>query len=102
MSGKIALMVEFGVKAERRQDFLALMRSHAKMTLDSEPGCEQFDVLDPAAHNGGGESGSVFLYELYTDQAAVDAHMNSALLASTRGSYDDMITTKRVVWCDVG
>tara|TARA_R110000772_G_scaffold73216_4_gene159798 strand:- start:96147 stop:96440 length:294 start_codon:yes stop_codon:yes gene_type:complete len=96
MSGKIALMVEFGVKAERRADFLALMRSHAKMTLDSEPGCEKFDVLDPME-----ASDSVFLYELYTDKAAVDAHMNSALLASTRGSYDDMITSKRVVWCGV-
>ena len=96
MSGKIALMVEFGVKPARRDDFLALMRSHAKMTLDSEPGCEQFDVLDPTE-----ASDSVFLYELYTDKAAVDAHMNSALLASTRGSYDDMITSKRVVWCKV-
>ncbi len=96
MSGKIALMVEFGVRPERRADFLALMRSHAKMTLDSEPGCEQFDVLDPVE-----TSDSVFLYELYTDKAAVDAHMNSALLASTRGSYDDMITSKRVVWCGV-
>ena len=96
MPGKIALMVEFAVKPARRADFLALMQSHAKMTLDSEPGCEQFDVLDPVE---GGDS--VFLYELYTDKAAVDAHMTSALLASTRGSYDDMITAKRVVWCGV-
>ena len=96
MSQKIALMVEFWVKPERRADFLDLMRSHARMTLDSEPGCEQFDVLDPTEH-----SDSVFLYELYRDQAAVEAHMNSALLASTRGGYDDMITSKRVVWCKV-
>tara|TARA_B100000965_G_C19543998_1_gene736932 strand:+ start:1094 stop:1402 length:309 start_codon:yes stop_codon:yes gene_type:complete len=101
MSNKIALMVEFGVKPDRRAEFLNLMRSHAKLTLDSEPGCEQFDVLDPAGFNNGNEDGSVFLYELYTDQAAVDAHMGSALLASTRGSYDDMITSKRVVWCAV-
>jgi len=96
VSGRVALMVEFGVKPERRQDFLDLMRSHARMTLESEPGCERFDVLDPV--DGGG---SVFLYELYRDKAAVDDHMNSALLASTRGSYDDMITSKRVVWCGV-
>ena len=40
MSGKIALMVEFSVKPERRQDFIELMKSHARMTLESEPGCE--------------------------------------------------------------
>ena len=38
MSNKIALMVEFGVKPDRRAEFLDLMRSHAKLTLDSEPG----------------------------------------------------------------
>ena len=97
MTGKLALMVEFGVKPERRKDFLALMRSHARMTLEQEPGCEQFDVLDPT--EGGG---SVCLYEVYRDAAALTEHMNSALLASTRGSYDDMITTKRVVRCAVG
>lgn len=100
MSTKIALMVEFGVKPERRADFLDLMRSHARMTLDSEPGCEIFDVLDPSSVES--EADKVFLYELYTDAAALEAHMTSALLASTRGSYDDMITSKRVVKCDVG
>ena len=97
MAVKLALMVEFGVKPERRKDFLDLMRSHARMTLDQEPGCEQFDVLDPTE---GGTS--VFLYEVYRDAAALQEHMDSALLASTRGSYDDMITAKRVVRCAVG
>jgi len=101
MSGKIALLVEFSVKPERRQDFIELMKSHARMTLESEPGCEQFDVLDPGP-DVPDESERVFLYELYTNETALAEHMNSALLASTRGSYDDMITSKRVVRCGVG
>ncbi len=99
MAPKIALMVEFDVKPDRRADFLALMRGHARQALDNEPGCEQFDVLDPAGAEG--ESARVFLYELYTDQAALDEHLNSPLLVATRGSYDDMITAKRVVRCEV-
>ena len=96
MSNAIALMVEFEVKPERRAEFLSLMLEHASMTLKAEPGCEQFDVLDPQD-----DSPSVFLYERYRDEDALHEHMNSALLASTRGSYDDMITSKRVVRCAV-
>ena len=96
MSNAIALMVEFEVKSERRTEFLSLMLEHASLTLNAEPGCEQFDVLDPKDN-----SQTVFLYERYCDDAALEEHMNSALLASTRGSYDDMITRKRVVRCAV-
>ena len=66
------------------------------LTLKSEPGCEKFEVLVPQENNN-----CIFLYELYTDPEAVEEHMNSDLLASTRGSYDNMITSKRVIWCDV-
>ncbi len=96
MSKKVALMVEFSVKPEYLSDFIELMRSHAALTLKSEPGCEKFEVLVPQENNN-----CIFLYELYTDSGAVEEHMNSELLASTRGSYDNMITSKRVVWCNV-
>ena len=96
MSKKVALMVEFSVKPELLSDFVELMRSHAALTLKTEPGCEKFEVLVPQENDN-----CIFLYELYTDSEAVEEHMNSELLASTRGSYDNMITSKRVVWCDV-
>jgi len=96
MSQKVALMVEFSVKPESLTDFIELMRSHAVLTLESEPGCEKFEVLVPQENNN-----CIFLYELYTDSEAVEEHMTSDLLASTRGSYDNMITSKRVIWCDV-
>ena len=96
MPKKVALMVEFNVKPELLSDFIKLMRSHAALTLESEPNCEKFEVLVPQEKDN-----CIFLYELYTDLTAVEEHMNSELLASTRGSYDNMITSKRVVWCDV-
>ena len=96
MPKKVALMVEFSVKPESLSDFIELMRSHAELTLNSEPGCEKFEVLVPRENDN-----CIFLNELNTDSSAVEEHMNSELLASTRGSYDNMITSKRVIWCDV-
>ena len=93
---KLALIAEFGVKPDRRSDFVSLMKAHAKLSLGTEPGCEQFDVLTQE-----GSETSVFLYELYRDRQALEAHMNSPHLASARGSYDDMITSKRVTRCEL-
>ena len=93
---KLALVAEFGARPERRGDFISLMKAHAKLSLETEPGCEQFDVLTQE-----GSGTSVFLYELYRDRKALEGHMNSPHLASARGSYEDMITSKRVTRCEV-
>ena len=93
---KLALVAEFGVRPERRGDFISLMKEHARLSLETEPGCEQFDVLAQE-----GSETSVFLYELYQDRHALEAHMNSPHLASARGSYEDMITSKPVTRCEL-
>lgn len=93
---KIALIAEFEVKAEYRDAFQALMRTHAKAALDHETGCLQFDVTVPRD-----DPGRVFLYEIYKDEKALDEHMNSPGLADTRNSYAHMIATKRVTICRV-
>lgn len=94
---KIALVVEFQVKPEKRQAFEALMRQHSAGTLQDEEGCLQFDVLVPKK-----DDGRVLLYEVYRDDAALQEHMNSARLAKTRGSYDDMIDGRSITMCTVG
>ena len=91
---KIALIAEFEIKAEHRDAFQALMRTHAKAALDQEPGCLQFDVTvarDNPNH--------VILHEIYRDQRALDEHMSSPGLADTRKTYAHMIATKRVTIC---
>ncbi len=65
--------VEFTIKSDRLQDFVPLMVENAKVSRETEPGCRQFDVCtDPAAPN------RIFLYEVYVDRAAFDAHLASA------------------------
>ena len=48
------------------------MRANAAASLRDEPRCKQFDVcVDPEG------SGRVFLYELYVERSAFDAHLRS-------------------------
>lgn len=56
----------------RATDFLTALRENAAASEKDEPGCQRFDVCcdpnDPAVF---------FLYELYTDKAAFEAHVAS-------------------------
>ncbi|MEO0624172.1 MAG: putative quinol monooxygenase [Pseudomonadota bacterium] len=65
--------VTFEVRDEEAERFLARVRLQASESLSNEDDCHQFDVctdpLDPCR---------IFLYELYTDAAAFDAHLASA------------------------
>ena len=64
--------VEFVVKIEHVQDFRTAIVANARTSREFEPGCRQFDVCtDPA------NARAVFLYELYSDRAAFDAHLAS-------------------------
>lgn len=93
---KIALVVEFQIKSNRREDFLAVMRDHAAGTLADEEGCVQFDILLPQE-----DDGRILLYEVYRDEAALEEHRQSPRLARTRASYDDMIETRTINVCTV-
>ncbi|MEM6275725.1 MAG: putative quinol monooxygenase [Pseudomonadota bacterium] len=67
-----AVVVTFTLSDGTEADFLPLVESNARLSLDQEPGCHRFDVCtDP------GRPGEVFLYELYTDEAAFAEHLKS-------------------------
>ena len=69
----LALVVEFHISSEFVGDFAAAIEDNARASRETEPGCRQFDVCrDPA------DASLFFLYELYDDEAAIQAHLKSA------------------------
>jgi len=91
---KVALVVEFDVKPEHRQDFEEIIRSHANRTKEAESGCVQFDVLIPQR-----DDNKVLLFECYEDAAAFEVHGKSPILAETREKYKDMIVDRKITIC---
>ena len=68
-----ALIVEFVVHAPWVDAFAEAIVDNARASREQEAGCRQFDVCrDPA------DPTLFFLYELYDDEAAVQAHLRSA------------------------
>lgn len=93
---KVALVVNFNVKPDCMDDFLAIIRPHAAGTLAEEEGCVRFDVLTAA--DG---APNVILYEVYADQAAYDLHRGSERLQRTRAAYQAMIQDRTLTLCDL-
>ena len=94
--GKISLVVELKMNPGTRDAFVERVRQHGETCLDREPGCLQFDVLVPT--DG---SDRVFLYEVYADQAAIDAHMATAHMAQYREDTEPMIAERIRTACAV-
>ncbi len=64
--------VDLEIDLAEAEAFMDLMLANAETSRTAEEGCIRFDVCtDPA------RPGKVFLYELYTDRAAFDAHLAS-------------------------
>lgn len=83
--------VTFRIKPEHSEAFLTAIRDNAARSLADEPGCHRFDVAI-------GESGpeTVFLYELYTDRAAFDAHLAAVHYKSFDAAVSDWVASKDV------
>ena len=84
-----AVVVEFTVKPEHADAFLQLILDNASASLQTEPGCKQFDVATDASRPG-----EVFLYELYTDAAAFEAHLKTSHFAGFDAESNHMIAEK--------
>jgi quinol monooxygenase YgiN len=65
----LALVVSLQVKPGHRDAFLAAITENAERSFTDEPGCRYFDVTVDTA-----DDHHFVFYELYADQAALDAH----------------------------
>ena len=73
VTAMLALVVEFRIEPAHVDAFDAAIRANARASLEREPGCRQFDVCrDPD------DAALFFLYELYDDEAAIQAHLRVA------------------------
>ncbi|MFK7870756.1 MAG: putative quinol monooxygenase [Roseobacter sp.] len=86
-----AVTVTITTHPEKTKDFLPLILKNAQLSLSHEQGCLQFDVATEPSRPG-----AFFLYELYTDAAAFDAHLASAHFLEFDQATAAMIAKKSI------
>ena len=69
---RYVVAVDFTLHPGVAEEFMPLMLENAQKSRTLEPGCDRFDVCVPA-----GETDRVFLYEIYQDEAAFQAHLKT-------------------------
>ncbi|MCC6210214.1 MAG: antibiotic biosynthesis monooxygenase [Burkholderiales bacterium] len=79
------------VDSRHADAFRARVVDNAQTSRRREPGCLQFDVCSDPMHKD-----RVFLYEVYADRAAFDAHMASPHFKSFEKESAPWITAKDV------
>ena len=80
----IALIVTIQIQPEHREAFMESMLDDARGSNNDEPGCLRFDVLQDNE-----DPNKIHLYEVYKDQAALDAHRQAPHYTKWRATVQD-------------
>lgn len=80
----IAIFVTLQVKPAFRDRFVEATFGDARGSVGDEPGCFRFDVLESAS-----DPNRFHLYEVYTDQQALDAHRQAPHYLKWRATVGD-------------
>ncbi len=87
----LALIVEFRIHDAHVAAFEVAITENARASREDEPGCRQFDVCrDP------NDPQLFFLYELYDDDAAIQAHLQSAHFQAMNAATAAWVASKQV------
>ena len=83
--------VDFAIEPAQWDAFLPLMLENALLSREREPGCRQFDVCADDA-----KPATVFLYEVYDDRAAFDAHLAAPHFLAFAAATREMVTRRTI------
>ncbi|MDG4898727.1 putative quinol monooxygenase [Mesorhizobium sp. WSM4976] len=95
MSG-YAIIVDFVLVPGKQAEFRRLVDENARSSSNSEHGCRHFDVLESR-----GQADRIFLYEVYDDRAAFEAHVQSPHFSKFDRETAHLVTNKSVIHCDL-
>ncbi|TSA10646.1 MAG: antibiotic biosynthesis monooxygenase [Betaproteobacteria bacterium] len=85
------ITVEFTIHTQHLGAFMPLMQENARVSRESERGCLRFDLCrDPARPQ------CVFLYEVYDDRAAFEAHLATPHFKAFDAAAKAMVANKAV------
>ncbi|PYB71129.1 antibiotic biosynthesis monooxygenase [Pseudomonas sp. LB-090624] len=91
-----SLFIRTRVKPGSAEAFLTAIKANAAASVATEPGCLVFDVsqdrVDPQV---------IYLYEIYRDDAAYDAHTQTAHFRDSRPLVEPLIIEQECFESDV-
>ncbi len=91
-----AVIVEYEIAEGRAEEFRALITDHARRTLEEEPGCLRFEVLEPI-EDGKAAPNRMMVSELYATPFALSQHGQNPRLERVRAALAPLVKSRRLV-----
>lgn len=91
-----SLFIKNRVKAGFAEAFLTAIKVNAAASVANEPGCLVFDVSQDRA-----DADVIYLYEIYTDVDAYEAHIQTAHFRDSRPLVEPLILEQECFESDV-
>ena len=98
---RLTIIVEFETLDGNEEAFTALIRDHARRTLQEEPGCLRFEVIKPVERDGTPVPNMVMVNELYADEAALSAHEANPRMPGFQAATRPLLKSRRLVMAHV-
>ncbi|WP_271408879.1 putative quinol monooxygenase [Pseudomonas sp. Q1-7] len=89
------LLLKTRLRPGSLEAFMDAMAVNAAASVRDEPGCLVFDVLQDRS-----DPELVWLYEVYTDEAAFEAHMRTAHFLASRPLLEPLILQQDCIEAD--
>jgi len=86
------LVVSIDIKLGFKEKFIEAMLEDARGSVTNEPGCVRFDVIQD-----GQNPNRIYLYEVYKDKAAFDAHNSTPHFIKWRDTAKDWFASPPAV-----
>jgi quinol monooxygenase YgiN len=93
---RYVILVDFLLKPGAKAEFRRAIDINARTSCDGEPGCRQFDVVEPRDNPD-----RIVLYEIYDDRAAFEEHLKTPHLADFEKASNHLVTKKSVIAGDL-
>jgi autoinducer 2-degrading protein len=90
------LLLKTQLKPGSFDAFMDAMRVNAAASVRDEPGCLTFDVLRDRS-----DADLVWLYEVYVDEAAFEAHMRTPHFLASRPLVEPLIERQGAIEADL-
>ena len=82
----ISIFVTIQIKPEFRERFMEASLGDARGSVRDEPACYRFDILQADS-----DPNRFHLYEVYADEAAMEAHRNAPPLHNMEGNRAGLV-----------
>lgn len=94
--GRYVVIADFQVKPGRLEEFVETAKVDAAASVTNEPGCHRFDVNTPREG-----SDRVILYEIYENESAFNAHLETSHLKAFREGIATLVADRNITPCHV-